>query len=210
MHGLIEWIDHTETLRSIATRLYKRMSLEIDMHKVRAIMSSDKMQGYLKLCQQYPTILYEFFHSNFLHATEWINGRRAFSQTMAQMSILGYIVGLGDRHAENILLRTSDGTCFHVDFSCLFDKAKGFEVPELVPFRLTRNLVRVLGRSEVSQEFLDFGRQAVEVSKKHELDLLGLLDSLFYDPLVEWSKMPSMKNADGISIGFHRFRASFQ
>ncbi len=43
------------------------------------------------------------------------------------MSILpfeqvGHIVGLGDRHGENILIDASSGDVVHVDFSCLFDR----------------------------------------------------------------------------------------
>ena len=38
------------------------------------------------------------------------------------MSIVGYILGLGDRHGENILLDSTNGDCVHVDFNCLFNK----------------------------------------------------------------------------------------
>lgn len=32
------------------------------------------------------------------------------------------MVGLGDRHGENILIDASSGDIVHVDFSCLFDR----------------------------------------------------------------------------------------
>ena len=38
------------------------------------------------------------------------------------MSIVGYIVGLGDRHGENILIDSTNGDSVHVDFSCLFNR----------------------------------------------------------------------------------------
>jgi phosphatidylinositol kinase/protein kinase (PI-3 family) len=38
------------------------------------------------------------------------------------MSIVGYILGLGDRHGENILFDSTNGDCVHVDFNCLFNK----------------------------------------------------------------------------------------
>ena len=37
-------------------------------------------------------------------------------------SMVGYIVGLGDRHGENILIDQSNGEGVHVDFDCLFNK----------------------------------------------------------------------------------------
>lgn len=42
--------------------------------------------------------------------------------TLAVMSMVGYILGLGDRHGENILLDTTCGDVVHVDFNCLFGK----------------------------------------------------------------------------------------
>ncbi|CAE7339383.1 rad3 [Symbiodinium sp. KB8] len=57
--------------------------------------------------------------------------------------MLGYLVGLGDRHGENILLDTESGRMVHVDFDCLFGKGMLLEKPEMVPFRLTQNCVAV-------------------------------------------------------------------
>jgi len=81
-------------------------------------------------------------------APQWLEARNNFAISSACISMLGYIVGLGDRHGENILIDESDGTCVHVDFNCLFEKGKTFEVPELVPFRLTRNMVAGMGLPE--------------------------------------------------------------
>lgn len=39
------------------------------------------------------------------------------------------------RHGENLLIDSSCGDTFHVDFGCLFDKGLTLEVPEMVPFR---------------------------------------------------------------------------
>lgn len=45
------------------------------------------------------------------------------------------MVGLGDRHGENILVDCCSGDVVHVDFSCLFDKGLTLQKPEMVPFR---------------------------------------------------------------------------
>ena len=37
-------------------------------------------------------------------------------------SMVGHIVGLGDRHGENILLDATTGDAVHVDFAFLFDR----------------------------------------------------------------------------------------
>ena len=59
--------------------------------------------------------------------------------------MVGNIIGLGDRHCDNILIHTSTGEASHVDFDCIFDKGKCLPVPEIVPFRLTRNILDVFG-----------------------------------------------------------------
>ena len=42
----------------------------------------------------------------------WLERRTAFSRSLAVMSIVGYILGLGDRHPSNIMLdRYSGGMC---------------------------------------------------------------------------------------------------
>lgn len=48
--------------------------------------------------------------------------RSAYCRSTAVMSMVGYILGLGDRHGENILFDSFTGECVHVDFNCLFNK----------------------------------------------------------------------------------------
>jgi len=48
--------------------------------------------------------------------------RVAYCRTSAVISMVGFILGLGDRHGENILFDATNGDCMHVDFNCLFDK----------------------------------------------------------------------------------------
>jgi serine/threonine-protein kinase ATR len=68
------------------------------------------------------------------------------------MSMVGHVVGLGDRHGENILFDEKTGSCLHVDlnwylltYCSLFEKGGDFETPEKVPFRLTHNMVDAFG-----------------------------------------------------------------
>ena len=50
--------------------------------------------------------------------------RLAYCRTSAVMCMVGYILGLGDRHGENILFDATCGDCVHVDFNCLFKKVR--------------------------------------------------------------------------------------
>ena len=43
------------------------------------------------------------------------------------------------------MMDAHNGDCVHVDFSCLFDRGLTLERPELVPFRLTQNMLDGFG-----------------------------------------------------------------
>jgi phosphatidylinositol kinase/protein kinase (PI-3 family) len=40
-----------------------------------------------------------------------------FSKSVAVMSTVGYVLGLGDRHLDNILLDIHSGEVVHIDYS---------------------------------------------------------------------------------------------
>ena len=66
--------------------------------------------------------MFEWLITTFPAPNEWLAAKQAFTRTLAVASMTGYMVGLGDRHGENILFDESTGECVHVDFNCLFDK----------------------------------------------------------------------------------------
>lgn len=53
-------------------------------------------------------------------------------------SIVGYVLGIGDRHAHNILVHQRTAEVVHIDFGVTFEQGKALSTPETVPFRLTR------------------------------------------------------------------------
>lgn len=65
-----------------------------------------------------------FLHTdiNYLFFAKRYEARTAYIRTTAVMSMVGYILGLGDRHGENILFDSKCGDCVHVDFNCLFNR----------------------------------------------------------------------------------------
>jgi phosphatidylinositol kinase/protein kinase (PI-3 family) len=78
-------------------------------------------------------------------STDWWQKIRRFSRSTAVSSIIGSLLSLGDRHLDNLLIDFKTGQLIHVDFNVSFGKAKTLRVPEIVPFRLTRNIVNALG-----------------------------------------------------------------
>ena len=59
------------------------------------------------------------------------------------------MVGLGDRHASNILIHTDTAEVIHIDLGIAFEQGRVLKIPETVPFRLTRDVVDGMGVSGV-------------------------------------------------------------
>ncbi|XP_061396634.1 serine/threonine-protein kinase Smg1 [Musca vetustissima] len=79
------------------------------------------------------------------NAVDWRKSVRRYTTSVAVMSIIGYVIGLGDRHLDNILIKLGTGEIVHIDYNVCFEKGKSLRVPEKVPFRLTQNLRAALG-----------------------------------------------------------------
>ncbi|KAK3193455.1 hypothetical protein Dsin_024765 [Dipteronia sinensis] len=105
--------------------------------------------------------------------------------------MVGHIVGLGHRHGEKILFDSTTGDCIHVDFSCLFNKGLLLEKPELVPFRLTQNMIDGLGITGYEGVFLRVCEITLSVLRTHKETLMSILETFIHDSLVEWTKTHS-------------------
>jgi hypothetical protein len=78
-------------------------------------------------------------------APHWWAMRRRYTSTLALSSIASYLLGIGDRHLNNVLIVQGSGQIVHIDSAVCFDQGASLRVPEVVPFRLTQLLVTALG-----------------------------------------------------------------
>jgi serine/threonine-protein kinase ATR len=154
--GLLEWVEHTKCIRHLIGDSYKLwqddrypapnmreiMQLLPDMQN-RHKMDIASLTGEYreKVAGKYRPYFHRWFLHTFEDSTRWLEARTRFSRSAAVWSVVGHIIGLGDRHTENILLDVRTAECVHVDFDCLFDKGLTLQKPEIVPFRLTPNMV---------------------------------------------------------------------
>ncbi|KAG2383045.1 hypothetical protein C9374_005012 [Naegleria lovaniensis] len=126
--------------------------------------------------------------------------RNRFAKSLATFSICSYILGIGDRHLENFLVDYSSGSLIGIDFGHAFGSATEIlPVPELVPFRLTRQLLAVF--SPISTTLDDFSNENVGTGllfesmvhcmralHNHRHILLNTMDVFIKEPLVDWLK----------------------
>lgn len=62
------------------------------------------------------------------------------------------------------------------------------EWPELVPFRLTHNMVEAMGPLKYEGPFRQSCRTTMKVLREQSSTLLSVLKPFVYDPLVSWNK----------------------
>jgi ataxia telangiectasia mutated family protein len=58
-----------------------------------------------------------------------MTARLAYTRSVAVNSIVGYILGIGDRHAHNILVDTLSGEVVHIDFGIVYEQGRGLGTP---------------------------------------------------------------------------------
>ena len=74
-------------------------------------------------------------------AEAFLTMRTECAKTLAVSNLFGYVLGLGDRHLDNLLLDQKTGAFVQIDFGICFGMGTSvLGVPELLPFRLTRQL----------------------------------------------------------------------
>ena len=121
-------------------------------------------------------------------ASEWWAVVQNYSRSTAVMCMIGYIIGLGDRHLDNLLVEFATGQVVHVDYNVCFEKGRSLRVPEKVPFRLTQNIEAALGFTGVEGLFRISCEDILRILRRGRETLLTLLEAFVYDPLIDWTQ----------------------
>jgi len=118
---------------------------------------------------------------------QWWSTIQNITRSFALMSVIGYIIGLGDRHLDNVLVDLANGQVVHIDYNISFEKGKNLRIPERVPCKLTQNIISVFGVAGVEGLFRQSCEHTLRVLRKGRETLLTLLEAFVYDPLVDWT-----------------------
>ncbi|GAA5978039.1 hypothetical protein JCM11641_006607 [Rhodosporidiobolus odoratus] len=205
MNGLLEFARNTQPLGSFLTRLYDQMAPGI-ARKARELLGEverkhrnrpetrepEKQQVFKKLMKDFPPLLRYLFWQKHKVPSLWFDMRLNYSRSVATTSIIGNIVGLGDRHVSNILMDEATGELVHIDFGIAFDQGKRLPIPELVPFRLTHNLIDGFGMSGVDGVFRRCSEETLRVLRERSGVLMTVLEVFKYDPLQNWAVSADM------------------
>uniref|UniRef100_A0AC34QE78 Phosphatidylinositol 3-kinase n=1 Tax=Panagrolaimus sp. JU765 TaxID=591449 RepID=A0AC34QE78_9BILA len=167
--GLIELVNDCKTLREIQVAASDRAS---------DVFKDDTIANWI--CRHNP--------SEFNNRTAFEN----FKRSCAAWSVATYVLGIGDRHNDNILISTA-GHVFHIDFGKYmgdWQTAMGFN-RDRVPFILTPEMVVAINNgtkmaTERFQEFSDYCCRAFNILRKNCSLLLNMIR------FMSCSSIPSM------------------
>jgi len=209
--GLIEFVEDTTALGSYLVGRGDEVSFKLSahfrhapsptcltfaraQHAVREAMARDKStvhdwcEAFCGVCAQFPPVFRHFFFEQFGHdPREFVERRLAYTRSTAANSMVGMILGIGDRHTHNILIDQTTAEVVHIDFGVAFEQGKLLKVPEIVPYRLTRDLVDALGVTGVHGAFSRACEETLAVLREHQDAIVTILEVFVHDPLYVWT-----------------------
>jgi len=201
--GVLEWVDHTiafgdfcdEKSRSRVgahSRYYPGEWGNSDCRNcfisAQDKSAKEKLQTFELICRNRSPVFRFFFLEYFNSSMEaWHTARTMYTRSCAVNSIVGHVLGIGDRHTSNILVHTKTGEVVHIDFGIVFEQGKTLPTPERVPFRLTRDVIDGMGPSGTEGVFAKSAEATLSVLRNSGDTLLTILSAVVSDPLYRWS-----------------------
>lgn len=103
------------------------------------------------------------------------------------MSTSNWILGIGDRHLDNLMLDQKTGELVGIDFNLAFGAGtRDQSIPELVPFRLTIQFVNVLRPMETSGLLQKCMAHALRTFRNDRRLLMDCMKVFIEEPTINW------------------------
>eukprot|EP00884_Botryococcus_braunii_P019002 jgi/Botrbrau1/5786/Bobra.0155s0009.1 len=201
--GLLEWVENTMPLseyligRDRMSGAHLRYARPDDYsfadchHLMHKPPEGDLRAAWDDVCEHFQPVLHHFFLEHFRDPPSWYKRRLAFTRSTAVNSMAGYIIGLGDRHLQNILIDERGAEVVHIDLGVAFEQGRFLTTPELVPFRLTRDIVDGMGIAGVEGVMRRCCEAVLRVLRAHKEALVTIVEVLIHDPLYRWALTPA-------------------
>lgn len=195
--GIIGWVPNCDTLYQLI-REYRISNKIIEKVEYKIVFTiypkfetgpfMNKLEVFKYALQNTMGLdLYKILWKKSKNSEAWLDRRTNYSRSLAVMSMVGYILGLGDRHPSNLMLDRNSGKIIHIDFGDCFEVAmKREKHPERVPFRLTRMLIKALEVSGIEGTFRMTCENVMRVLRSNKDSLIAILASFVHDPLISF------------------------
>eukprot|EP01096_Ripella_sp_DP13-Kostka_P012090 TRINITY_DN4984_c0_g1_i1.p1 TRINITY_DN4984_c0_g1~~TRINITY_DN4984_c0_g1_i1.p1 ORF type:complete len:529 (+),score=216.58 TRINITY_DN4984_c0_g1_i1:599-2185(+) len=199
--GLIGWVPNCDTLHALLQEHRETISLDLKTEHKRVfqvVEGLDKGYDMLTLIQKVEAFewalsgtdgydLNNIIWLRSISSESWLERRTIYTRTLAMMSMVGYILGLGDRHPSNLMMDRITGKVVHIDFGDCFEVAMlRDKYPEKIPFRLTRMLTYAMEAAGIEGNFRHTSNNVMRVMRDNKESLMAVLEAFVYDPLINW------------------------
>jgi ataxia telangiectasia mutated family protein len=200
--GLLEWVPDTVPLGEWvlpAHELHRPADLEVKAARARMKAAweqaggsvAGRLHAYQEVCARFRPVLRHFFWETARGGpADWWARRSRYVASCAATSMLGHVVGLGDRHCQNILLDRKTGDLVQIDLNMIFELGQSLRVPERVPFRMTRDIVDGMGPAGTRGGFSRAAEETLRLLRRQASTVLTILEVFKHDPLYRWSLNP--------------------
>ncbi|KAJ2863464.1 hypothetical protein GGH94_003589 [Coemansia aciculifera] len=199
--GVLQWVDNTmpfgawfqdreKRYRPNAPSMSQLRATIHDVHKDKAATARQKLEVFERVCAMAPPVFRFFFYEQFYNAQGWFEHRETYIRSAAVSSIAGWVLGIGDRHLQNILVDKATAELVHIDLGIAFDMGKLLPIPELIPFRLTREVIDGMGLLGLDGTFRHSCQAALQAMRDNAQVVITILNVLKVDPLYTWSLIP--------------------
>ncbi|CDW71897.1 phosphatidylinositol 4-kinase [Stylonychia lemnae] len=128
--------------------------------------------------------LIDYFYKQFGEKKQkkFNKAKQNFCRSLAAYSLVTYILQVKDRHNGNIMVDI-EGHILHIDFGFLLSNApgKGVQLEKKAPFKLTMELVEVLGglKSKKFREYRELMRLGFMALQEHADKIIKLVEMMF-------------------------------
>mmetsp|Transcript_9466 Transcript_9466/g.8194 ORF Transcript_9466/g.8194 Transcript_9466/m.8194 type:complete len:206 (-) Transcript_9466:532-1149(-) len=187
--GLLSWVLKSDTLYTLIKEYRESFKISLGAEKKLLLQMCDKEHDYdsLPLMNKIEVFrhildktkgedLKKIFWLKSPNSETWLEKRTNYTKSLASMSMIGYILGLGDRHPGNIMIKKMTGKVVHIDFGDCFEVAmKRERLPEKVPFRLTRMLIKVMEACSIEGTFRSTCEHVMTVLRDNKDSLMAVM-----------------------------------
>lgn len=77
---------------------------------------------FVQLQKRFKPVMRHYFTERTKDPMAWFKMRLYYARSVATTSIVGHVLGLGDRHLSNILMDNDTGEVIHIDLGIAFEQ----------------------------------------------------------------------------------------
>lgn len=199
--GILKWVESTQPLQEFITDSFKEDEAKCseEAHKSyiaekpweiskKSITDKRLVKRYEDAVNRIPWNILRRGLAKLSNSSEgFFSLRSVFANSYATMCVSHWLLGIGDRHCGNTLVSLKTGRVVGIDFGHHFESAVQFlPIPELMPFRLTPQIVNVfqpLGCAGMMRDVMVAVLGALQESRHV---ILAVLEAFVKEPTNDW------------------------